>query len=295
MADAAPIVYHDSEFVSESDAGYAIQDRGLLFGDGVYEVVRYDGGQPFALDAHVDRMQRSLAGIGLEGVEAAAFPELSAQLLERNGLEDAKVYWQATRGPATRDFVMPVPDPSVTLIAYPTPRADPGAELRHGAGYLADDCRWTKCWIKSLMLLPASMAKTAAVRAGAVEAIFVRDKPGAAGRHVTEGSSTNVFAVVDGVLRTHPDDGWILGGVTRQTLLRLARELGIAVDPAGAFTPDELGAAAEVFVCSTTQITAITALRDGAGSEKKIADGRPGLVTQRLHRAYLEAVLDGGG
>jgi len=291
MTMQAPTVFHQGQFVSESDAHYAVQDRGVLFADGVYEVVRFDRGRAFAMGAHVQRLARSMAGIGLEGVPAEPFAELSFELLKRNGLTDAKVYWQVTRGPASRSFTMLDPakaEPTVTLIAYPTSPVDRDKPLVAGPGHLVDDCRWTKCWIKSLMLLPASMAKTAAVQAGAIEAVFERAKPGSHQKHITEGASTNVFIVRDGELRTHPDDGWVLGGITRDTLLKLATNLGIPVRDGQPFTRAELFAADEVFVCSTTQVNALTSFGD-----TRIADGRPGPVTQKLHAAYLAAILDG--
>ncbi len=287
----APIVYHHGRFIGEADARFAVQDRGVLFADGVYEVVRFDRGQAFAMDAHVQRFARSMAGIGLEGVSAEPFAELSFELLQRNQLPDAKVYWQVTRGPATRDFVMPAADrvePTITLIAYPTKPINPSAALQSGPGHLVEDCRWTKCWIKSLMLLPASMAKTAAVRVGAVEAIFERAKPGSQAKHITEGASTNVFIVQRGELFTHPDDGWVLGGITRDTLLRLARQRGIPAHDDQPFTRDQMLAADEVFVCSTTQVNAITSF-----AQHVIADGQPGPITKQLHRAYYDTILHG--
>lgn len=292
MSQAAPIVFYQGEFVDESVARYALQDRGTLFADGVYEVVRFDRGRAFAMQAHVDRLARSLAGIELEGVDASAFAEWSEELMRRNGLTDAKVYWQVTRGPAARDFAMPAPEntePTVTLIAYPTASISHQTTLVGGPGHVVEDCRWTKCWIKSLMLLPASLAKTAAVKAGAVEAIFERAKPGVDVKHMTEGASTNLFIIRDGELFTHPDDGWVLGGITRDELLRLAGELGIPARDDQPFTRDQMLAADEAFVCSTTQVTAITSLAD-----TPIANGQPGPITQQLHDAYLEAILSVG-
>lgn len=285
----APIVFHNGQFVDYADASLDLQERGVLFGDGVYEVVRFDRDRPFEMQAHVDRLARSLKGIELPGVDAASFAGWSHELLERNGLTDAKVYWQVTRGPATRDFVMPAdPSPTVTLLAYPTKPIERDAPLRSGPGLIVEDCRWTRCWIKSLMLLPASLAKTQADKAGAVEAIFERDKPGASGgKHLTEGSSTNLFIVRDGALFTHPDDGWILGGITREALLKLAQRLGITAHDDRPFTRADLLAADEAFVCSTTQLVAVTSVV----GETPIGPGQPGPVTQQLHEAYLDAVL----
>ncbi len=288
------IVYADGDFREKEDAGYPLEERGVLFADGVYEVVRYDRGRPFEMVAHVERLRESLAGIGLAwaGVEAAAV--LSDELVRRNGLSlpggDARVYWQVTRaaaeGPVKRSFVHPeMAVPSVTMIAYPSEPLDPEAEIESGDAIVVDDVRWHRCGIKSLMLLPASMAKTEAKRRGAVEALFERAKPGDAGTHVTEGSSTNAFAVIDGVLRTHPADGWVLAGVTRAVVLEDARSAGLAVEER-AFTRAELAGASEAFVCSTTQVTALTSVEG-----QPVGDGSVGEVTRRLSDAYVRRVL----
>ena len=292
----ANLVYHRGQFVPYAQATLEVQDRGVLFADGVYEVVRYDRGRAFAMTPHVERLGRSLAGIellgvGLPGVDPAEVAARSDELVERNKLRDAKVYWQVTRGPQPRDFLMPPPEelqPSVTLIAYPASPIERDAPLAHGSAIIADDIRWTRCWIKSLMLLPASLAKTRAKKIGAVEALFERAKPGQVEKHLTEGSSTNLFMVRDGRLQTHPLDGWVLPGITRATLLSLATDLGIHTleQP---FTRDELITAEEVFVCSTTQLTALTAV-DGSAIAGP-GDGRPGPITTRLHHAYLDAIL----
>lgn len=284
------IVYADGAFRPAAEAGFPLQERGVMFADGVYEVVRYDGGRPFGMQPHIDRLKRSLDGIGLTGLDTDAVAGLSDELVKLNGCPDCKVYWQVTRGEAgPRNFIIPdQTEPNLVLIAYPSDPIDRDAPLQPGPGLIVEDCRWTKCWIKSLMLLPASLAKTAAAKAGAVEAIFERQKPGTDQAHITEGGSTNLFIVRDGELHTHPDDGWILGGITRDTLIRSAREdLGLNVQET-AFTAQELKAADEVFVCSTTQLSPVTELEG-----QSIGTGNTGSLTEKLHRAYLDRILEG--
>ncbi|MEM8739793.1 MAG: aminotransferase class IV, partial [Planctomycetota bacterium] len=337
----APVVYHRGAFLPEPDARVPLQDRGLLFADGVYEVVRFDHGRPFAMGDHVRRFRQSLAAIDLPADLADPFPDLSHELLRRNRLTDAKIYWQVTRGPAARDFRAPDdPSPSLTLLAYPTEPLNPDPPpLAHGPALVVDDCRWTQCRVKSLMLLPASLAKTRARRAGAVEAVFARAKPAPPpdldpdspptpdassptppdapppsappGRHITEGASTNIFIIQHGRLRTHPDDGWVLPGITRQTLLDLAHGLGLPTDDRTPFTPHDLLHADEAFACSTTQLTALTSVmfepippaisrypappaRETPLTTHPIADARrPGPLTHKLHTAYHQALLAG--
>ena len=291
MPHAAPTVYLNGTYLPYSDATLSVEDRGTLFGDGVYEVLRYYAGRAFAMPDHTARLGRSLAGIDLHGVDVDALADASDELVQRNRLADAKVYWQVTRGPATRSHLIPdppdLPEPTVLILAYPadpaptTPR-DAAAPTTTAA--TVEDTRWTQCWIKSLMLLPNSLARTRAHAAGAGEAVFCRAKPGTDAVHVTEGSTTNLMIVRGGELFTHPDDGWVLGGVTRLAVLRLAGELSIPVHEQP-FTPDQMLAADEVFICGTTsEVTAVTAI-DG----RPMADAAAGPVTSRLYRAYLEA------
>ena len=281
-------------FMRAGEAGFNLHERGVTFGDGVYEVVRYDGGAAFALDRHVARLRRSLRETEISGLDVDALAAASAELLDRNGWADAKAYWQVTRGRQPRDFVAAADlRPTVTAWLCPAAPVDADAPVAEGAAVFAEDVRWLRCDIKSLLLMPASLARTRAARAGAIEAIFVREK--ADGRRwVTEGTSTNVMAVKDGVLWTHPADRYVLHGVTRAVLLEVARAGGL---PGGAgvtavreepFTPEWLRDADEVLVCSTTRVAAITSI-DGAA----IGSGAAGPVTRGLHAAYLNLVRGG--
>lgn len=288
------LVYANGDFRPASDAAaaYTLEERGVLMADGVYEVVRYDHHKPFALQPHADRLASSLDGIDLQGIDANEVAELSNELVKRNNFPHCKVYWQVTRGNAgPRDFLIPSTEdvtPNITLIAYPTQKAERNAVPTSGKAIIVEDCRWTKCWIKSLMLLPASLAKTTAHNAGAVEAIFEREKPGTNDIHITEGSSTNVFIVRDGQLQTHPNDGWVLGGITRDTLIATATQQLDLPFAEATFTADELKAADEVFVCSTTQLNPITSVQG-----TPIGNGQPGPITNALHEAYIDQVLAG--
>ena len=284
----ARIVYHHGQFLAYDQAKLDLDDRGVLFADGVYEVVRYDAGRPFALGPHLRRLQSSLEGIELTGFDLEDFAARSAELLERNQLTNAKVYWQITRGPAPRDFVRPAtPSPTQTLIAFPMKPLAADAQPAVGSAIVVDDCRWTRCWIKSLMLLPASLAKSQADARGATEAIFRRAKPSVTDRHITEGASSNVFIVQQGKLRTHPADQWILRGITRDAVIALARQLDIDVDDTTPFGEAALRSADEAFACSTTQFTALTHIDD-----QPIGEAKPGPLTLRLHAAYRDAILN---
>ncbi|MFI4859994.1 MAG: aminotransferase class IV [Phycisphaerales bacterium JB063] len=274
-----PVVYLNGEFLPKPDATLSVDERGVLFADGVYEVVRYFHGQPFTLEQHTDRLARSLDGIDL-CFDARSLGGISDQLVARNALQEARVYWQVSRGAATRSHIIdPATAPTVYLTAEPAEPLLPDAPLPTITAITVPDDRWTNCWIKSLMLVPNTLAKTKAHTKGAGEAIFIRD-----GR-VTEGSSTNCFAVFDGELYTHPADRYILEGITRNVVIDLARRLGIPVHEQ-AFSAIDLPAADACFITGTgTLLAAITAIDGNA-----IGDGTTNAITRRLWTAFKDEV-----
>jgi D-alanine transaminase len=246
----------------------------------VYEVIRTYGGRPFQAEAHLQRLERSAAGIGL----ALPFPterwlDYIMEGLRRGGFSESKVYLQVTRGVAPRDHAFPQ---SVTPSAVMTIREmhplDP--EL-HRVGVKAvtrEDLRWGRCDIKSLNLLPNVMARQWARDQGAFEAIFVRDG------QVTEGSVSNVMATRGRTLITPREDHRILSGVTRALILALARKAGIPVQERD-ITVEELRAAEEVFLTGTTlEVLPVVTLDD-----QPVGSGRPGEVSAVLHRRFRES------
>jgi D-alanine transaminase len=280
-------VYLNGKLVPRTEATLDIEDRGALFADGVYEVVRYYRGRARAMERHVARLRNSLEMIGLPWTpEVAGLPEASDALVKRNAMPDAKLYWQITRGAAPRDHVYPkTVSPTVLAISYPAEPLDPGASAKAVKCILLPDERWQNCHIKSLMLLPNVIAKNKAVEVGAYEAILHRDG------QVTEGTSASLFVVIgkgsDAKVVTHPESRWILPGVTRSMIIELAHGLGINVEERP-YSVEELLAADEVFLTGTTTHVAGVVLVD----EKKIADGKVGSVTQRLQRAFLAEIVE---
>jgi D-alanine transaminase len=276
-----PHVYLDGRILPKREASLSVEDRGTLFADGVYEVLRYYAGRPLAMDAHVARLRRSLAAIRLaEPDEVDRLADITASVLDHSGLRDAKVYWQITRGSAARDYAIPRGvRPTVLVMAYPAAAVEvaaPPACLR--AAILPDE-RWANCWIKSLMLLGNMLATNAALDAGVDAAILQRD-----GR-VTEGASTNVFSVRDGELWTHPADRWVLAGVTRALVLEIAAESGIPVHERPV-TVDALLSADEVLLTGTT--THVAAV--GQVGDRRIGTGEPGPITRQLHAGLMARI-----
>lgn len=270
------IVYLNGEFVPLEQALVPIDDRGYHFADGIYEVIRCYGGRPFLPDRHMDRLEHSAREIELALPPRAELEQALLELQRRNGHPEAAWYLQITRGVAPRQHVF-ADDLRPTVLATCRPVSGPKPELieQGGQAITLPDERWHRCHIKSTGLLPNVLAKQQAFRAGAFEALFVRNGV------VTEGTASNLAIVRDGVLLTHPADQHILWGITRGAVLQLCREAGIEVREVR-FTRDDLLSADEAFVCGTiSEITPITSVDD-----RKIGTGRPGPMTQRLIEAY---------
>ncbi|MGH7631421.1 MAG: aminotransferase class IV, partial [Gemmatimonadales bacterium] len=245
------VVYLNGAFLPRDRAMVSVDDRGFLFGDGVYEVVRVLRGRWVEAERHLGRLRRSLAELDLPDPAAGGtdLPAIGAELLLRHGLSDqgeAVVYAQVTRGAAPRRHAFPAPGTPPTVFVSVAGFA-PKRELQ-AAGVDAithPDLRWQRCDIKSVNLLPNVLANQRATAQGAYEAILVRD------RVVTEATHCNVFAVVGGILRTHPNGPAILPGVTREAVVALAGVDGVDLCEE-AVSPDELARASEVFLTGTT-------------------------------------------
>ena len=276
-------IYLNRQYLPLEEARVSVEDRGFLFGDGIYEVVRFYGGRPFHLEAHLQRLHRSAEGTRMPLPDAVSdLPSIIERVQAENKLQNSEIYIECTRGPAhPRSHPFPV-ETNPTLLVMPVPlRPLLESALTLGlATITVPDIRWHRCDIKSIMLLPSAMAKQQARESGAYEAIFIRNGI------VTEGASTNILAVIEGTLWTHPANEAILAGITRQVVLELAAELGQAVREES-FTQDQMYGADEVFLASTTnEVVPITRI-DG----HMIGEGRPGPVTMRLRKAFQERTL----
>jgi D-alanine transaminase len=279
--------YLNGKFLARSAAVISVDDRGFIFGDGVYEVWRVVNGRLFEAERHAARLASGLRELRIELYEpltVAAIETIANQLLRDSDLThgEATLYVQVTRGAAPRVHQFPPAGTAPTVFATVN-RLNPPEDLRaRGASVITlPDTRWLRCDIKSLQLLPNVLAKQAAVERGALDALFIRDAA------ITEGSHTNVLGVLDGVIRTHPANNLILPGVTRAIVLDLARGLGIPVSET-ALAETDIQRLEELFlVGTTTDVMPIIRVND-----RPVATGAPGPVTSRLgreFRAYLDA------
>ncbi len=278
----ASMVYLNGRYLPDDQAVVHPLDRGFVFADGVYEVVRYYAGRPLAMAEHLRRLAESLAAVRIElPDDTEPFERISQRLVEANECPDCYVYWQVTRGVAERDHAFPNPPVRPTVFACVKPlgplcdvdQVKPMTAITH------PDIRWTRCAIKSLALLPNVLARQAAADAGADEAILVRE-PFEGGRAcVTEATARSVLAVFKGELHTHPLDGSILGSITRRIVLQLAGEMNVPVVEQ-AFDVERMMQADELMLVGTTTEIRPVVQVDG----KPVGAGdRP--ITRRLTEA----------
>ena len=279
------IVYVNGRFFPEAEAHISVFDRGFLFGDGVYEVSSVLDGGLVDNAAHLARLERSLGALG---IASPATPEeivcAQKELVARNELDEGVVYLQITRGPADRDFAYP-PEPKPTLVMFTQKKAlvDNPLAASGITVVTVPEVRWKHRDVKTVGLLAASMAKQAALDAGADDAWMVEDG------FVTEGSSNNAYIVTgDGTVVTRHLGSEILHGITRAVVLKLARERQIALEERS-FTVEEAKDAAEAFITSASTFVLPVVGIDG----ETVGDGTPGPITRRLREIYVESARAG--
>ncbi|HSQ30663.1 MAG TPA: aminotransferase class IV [Gemmatimonadaceae bacterium] len=280
------LAYLNGQFVPRATASIPVEDRGFIFGDGVYEVWRVVAGRLFENERHLARLQSGLRELRIptpEIADRAALDSVAGRLLAESGLLDgeATFYVEITRGVAPRTHQFPPEGTRPTVFAMVNRFTPADAVRARGATCITvPDIRWARCDIKTIQLLPNILAKQAAAERGAIDALMIRDGV------VTESSHANVMAVIDGVVRTHPTDHRILAGVTRAVVLEIARDLGIPIreEP---FAEVDIARCDELFLAgTTTDVMPIVRVNDVV-----IAGGTPGPVATRLH-AELRARLD---
>jgi len=278
-----PIVYLNGAYLPPEEAKVSAFDRGFVFADGVYEVIPCYGGRLFRLAPHLSRLDASLASIRLTNpLSHAHWETVCRQLIESAGGGDVSVYLQVTRGAAPRDHAFPAAS-QPTVFAYAAPIKYPDAsQLAEGVSAITvPDIRWQRCDIKSIALLANVLARQQAIEAGAAEAILIRDQT------MTEGSASNIFAVVNNVLVTPPKGPFILPGVTRDLVLELARAHGVTCEER-MITETELRAASELMMSSSTKELLPIVRLDG----QAIGAGRPGPFHRQLHTLYQDYKRD---
>jgi D-alanine transaminase len=278
------IVYVNGQYQRWGDAQVHAEDRGFQFGDAVYEVCEVREGRLVDEPRHMARLMRSLNELSIVApMSSTSLGRVLRETIRRNKVVNGSVYLQVSRGVRPRDFLFSdAVDmvPTVVVTARSTPVAKRDAAASGITVKTMPDMRWGRCDIKTVMLLPASLAKEAAKKIGAKEAWLV-DEHG----FITEGASSNAWIIDQaGNLITRACDDAILRGVTRTTLVDLLAREGLKLIERP-FTVAEAKAAREAFVTSATSIvTPVTRIDD-----TPIGNGGPGLTASRLRQIFHTA------
>ncbi|KUO62621.1 MAG: hypothetical protein APF84_02425 [Gracilibacter sp. BRH_c7a] len=265
-------------------ATISLHDRGYLFGDGVYELIKVYNGKAYTIPEHIKRLERSLKGVSIKvSFKTEEWISIINRLVDESGLKEAYVYIQVTRGicPRLHNFSK---DLKPSIIIYVCEMSSLPNEKRED-GVLAitvPDERWSHPNLKTINLLPNVLAKQTATEVGAHEALFV-DAEG----NVREGASSNIFAVFGDTLVTPPTDGKILPGVTRQVIMKICKKNKIYIKEE-CIQYKSLLLANEAFISSTgSEIIGVVKL-DG----KVIGDGKPGSITKKIFALYMQDIYD---
>lgn len=277
-------VYVNEKYVEREYATISVFDRGFLFSDGVYEVIRfYPGYGYFESEAHLNRLQYGLEQLRINGVDLGRIRSVTEELLKRNdhAREEAIAYIQVTRGssyPRQHFFPPRATPPTVFISTNPfKPHQD---EIEKGTSVLLqEDIRWSRCDIKTIALLPNVLSRQDAVEQGVSETIWSRDGV------ITEGTHTNFCAFKGGMMLTHPQSHRILSGITRKVVFRICQSLNIPVKEIP-IKESELEDVDEcIIIGTTTEITPVVRINDII-----IGTGLPGELTLQIQKAFYEIV-----
>ncbi len=275
-------VYLNGQFIARDQAMISPDDRGFLFGDSIYEVIRWYGGYFFDLPGHAARLRRSLKETRIEWEDSGSFEELAEELIHRNGLggDCSIVYFQVTRGVATRNHAFPSPPVKPTVYGYASRQSINTLACERGVGIMmVPDPRWSRCDIKTTALLANILPYQEAHDQGFAEVCFVRNG------FVTEGAHSNIFFVREGTLYTHPETNEILSGITRKAIIALALDNNITVMEE-AVASDMIPYMHEAFISNTTgEIVPVLKI-----SDQVIGDGKPGPLTRRIYGLFRDRI-----
>jgi D-alanine transaminase len=279
------ITYFNNTYLDKEHVRISPDDRGFLFADGLYEVIRSYGGRLFRMQQHIERLNYGATELRLPTTDFNYLSEVAVELLKRNNLEqsDATVYFQVTRGAAKRGHAFPEPQPQLTIYGIATAFDSQPSQEKMRVGIKAitlGDQRWSRCDMKTIGLTANILANQAAKEAGAQEAILVRDGV------LLEGTHSNFMAVFGDTIVTAPTSNYILSGITRMAILELCAAQGFKLELKPIFAKD-IALASEAFIVGTTvEVTPICHL-DG----NPVGSGEPGPIVRLLQKHLRETIL----
>lgn len=256
----------------------SVLDRGFLFGDAVYEVFAVLDGKVLEQEEHFIRLERSLKEIDLfSPFSFEEIAKLQKKIIIEDKLVEGSIYLQITRGEAERDFAFPKnPKPTFVMFTQAKKLIDSPAAINGIRVITVPDLRWKRRDIKTVQLLGACLAKQEAINAGKDDAWMVEDG------FVTEGTSNNAYIIKDNTLITRNLSTEILSGITRQSVLQLAREENLIVEERP-FSVEEAIKADEAFMTAATAFVTPVIEIDNC----TIGNGRPGRLTKYLREVYI--------
>ncbi len=272
-----PTVYLNGQYLPIEEAKISPLDRGFIFGDGVYEVIPYYSGRGLRAVEHLKRLQRSLDELDIANPYSIdQWQSILATLIEKNGGGNVGVYIQVTRGVAKRDFPPPQ-GLTQTVFMMVNTLGTPKAEIyEKGISCVSlDDSRWLRCHVKATALLGAVLLKHEGNQAGADEVVLFRDG------YLTESSASNIAAVKNGVILCPPLDNLILGGITYELMIELAKKNNMPLEMRRVHRR-EVKKADELWIMSSTkEVVPIVKLDD-----KPIGSGVPGPVFKQMKKLF---------
>lgn len=267
------LAYVNGNIMPIEQATVPVEDRGYQFGDAVYEYLATYSGRIFAMEAHLDRLERSLNALNFDTIGRDLIRAAIQETFDQAGYSRAGIYLQISRGVAPRNHAFPAgAAPQIVITVRPAPEIGEALRNKGASAITVTDIRWGRCDIKTVQLLPNAWAKQQALEAGADDAIFVTDQG-----VVREGTASNVFIAKDGILFTHPLTPNILPGITRAQLKKICGDQGLDVREAF-FDTTAMLEADEVFLTGTvTEVLPVVKIDDHV-----IGEGKPGPLAQKL-------------
>ncbi|HEX2396495.1 MAG TPA: D-amino-acid transaminase, partial [Bacteroidales bacterium] len=277
-------VYLNGQFMSKDKASISPDDRGFYFADGVYEVIKFYKGKPFCFDDHIDRLRNSLKQIKISFNDLDGLLSVCNALIEANNFKNkyAGIYLQITRGVANRTHRFPENDVKPTVYGRAFFMQNCMTEMTDGVVALTrDDIRWHLCNIKSISLLPNTLLFEEVADMGAFECILVRNGD------ITEATHSNVFAVRNGVVQTHPDSNLILPGITKKTVLKICKELDLDISEEP-IKYSEISKYDEWFLTGTgSEVVPVVQINNSS-----FGNGKPGKITRKIQNEFLRKTYE---